>query len=64
MNKLEWDSKDKNITDLYTGINQFKKGYQPRINSVKDENGDQLTNSHNVLNMRKNYLSAIECTWG
>jgi hypothetical protein len=29
---------NKNITDLYRGINEFKRGYQPRNNLVKDEN--------------------------
>ena len=30
-------SKINNIRDLYRGINDFKKGYQPRCNIVKDE---------------------------
>jgi hypothetical protein len=34
------NSKNKNIRDLYRGINEFKRGYQPRNNSVKDKNGD------------------------
>jgi hypothetical protein len=29
---LATDSKTKNIRDLYTGINDFKKGYEPRNN--------------------------------
>ena len=29
--ELETNSKIKNIRDLYRGINNFKKGYQPRI---------------------------------
>ena len=37
--KLETKSKIKNISDLYRGINDFKKGYQPRIYIVKDEKG-------------------------
>jgi hypothetical protein len=32
INELETDSKNKNIRDLYRGINEFKKGYQPRTN--------------------------------
>jgi hypothetical protein len=32
----------KKISDLYRGINEFKKGYQPRINIIKDENGNLL----------------------
>jgi hypothetical protein len=27
---------------LYTGINDFKRGYQPRSNLVKDENGGMV----------------------
>jgi hypothetical protein len=34
---LETESKNKNITDLYRGINDFKNGNQPRLNIVKDE---------------------------
>ena len=34
--ELETNSKIKNIRDLYRGINDVKKGYQPRIGIVKD----------------------------
>jgi hypothetical protein len=40
----------KNIRDLCRGINEFKRGYQPRSNLVKDENGDLLADLHNILN--------------
>jgi hypothetical protein len=30
MNKLATNSTNKNIKDLYRGINEFKRGYQPR----------------------------------
>jgi hypothetical protein len=43
------NSKNKNIRDLYRGINDFKRGHQPRSNLLKDENGDLLADSHNVL---------------
>jgi hypothetical protein len=46
---LATSSKNKNISDLYRGINDFKRGYQPRSNLVKDENGDLLADSHNIL---------------
>jgi hypothetical protein len=49
------NSKNKNIRDLYRGINYFKRGYQPRSNLVKNENGDLLADSHNILNRWKNY---------
>jgi hypothetical protein len=42
------------ILDLYRGINEFEKGYQPRTNLIKDENGDLLSDSHSVLNRWKN----------
>jgi hypothetical protein len=37
---IELNSKNKNIRDLYRGITEFKKGYQPKTNLVKDERGD------------------------
>src|SRR5215469_10874590 len=33
--ELETNSKVKNVRDLYRGINDFKKGYQPRTIIVK-----------------------------
>jgi hypothetical protein len=33
--KLETNSKTKNIRDLYSGSNDFNKGYQPRTNRVR-----------------------------
>jgi hypothetical protein len=39
------NSKNKNIRDLYRGINGFKRGYQLRRNFVKDETGDLLADS-------------------
>jgi hypothetical protein len=46
VNELETNSKNKNIRDLCRGINEFKKGYQPRTNMVKEENGVMLADSH------------------
>jgi hypothetical protein len=56
ISKLETNSKNKNIRDLYRGINEFKKGYQPRTNMVQKKNGDLLADSHSVLNRWKNYF--------
>jgi hypothetical protein len=50
INELATNNKNRNIRDLYRGINEFKSGYQPRCNLVKDENGDLLVYSHNILN--------------
>jgi hypothetical protein len=59
INELLKNSKNKNIIDLYRGINGFKGGYQPRNNLVKDENGDLLANFHSILNRWKNYSSQL-----
>jgi hypothetical protein len=61
INELATNSKNKNIRDLYGGINEFKMGYQPRNNIVKDDNGQLLADSYNILNRWKNYFSVIEC---
>jgi hypothetical protein len=37
INELATNSKSKNIRDLYRGISEFKRGYRPRSNLVKDE---------------------------
>jgi hypothetical protein len=47
--KLEINKKIKNIRHLYRGIDGFKKGYQPRSNTVKDEKDNFVTNSHNIM---------------
>jgi predicted NACHT family NTPase len=39
IDEIATNSNNKNIRDLYRGINDFKMGYQPRSNLVKDENG-------------------------
>ena len=44
----------KNIMDLYTGINDFKKGYQPRTNVVKDEKGDLVADSYSTMARLRN----------
>jgi hypothetical protein len=59
INELATNSKNKNIRDLCRGINEFKRGYQPRNNLVKDENGDLLADSHSILNRWKNYFSQL-----
>ena len=57
--ELETNSKIKNIRDLYRGINDFKKGYQPRTNIVKDDKGDLVADSHSILDRWKNHFSQL-----
>jgi hypothetical protein len=56
---LALNSKNKNIRDLYGGINECEKGSQPKYNLVDDENGDLLPDTHNILNMFKNCFSHL-----
>ena len=55
--ELETNSKIQNIMDLYRGINDFQKGYQPRCNMVKDEKGDLAADSHSIVARWRNYFS-------
>jgi hypothetical protein len=55
-NEFVSNSKNKDIRDLYRGKNEFKKGYQPRTNLVKDDRGDILAEPHKILNKWKNYF--------
>jgi hypothetical protein len=59
INELETNNKNKNIRDLYRGINEFKKRYQPRINIIKDENGNLLADSQNILNRWKIFFNQV-----
>jgi hypothetical protein len=59
INELATNSKNKHIKHLYRGISEFKRGYQPRNNLMKDEKGDLLTDSHNILNSWKIYFSQL-----
>ena len=57
--ELETNSKIKNIRNLYRGINDSEKGYQPRTNIVKDEKGDLLTESNSIFAMWRNHFSQL-----
>ena len=59
IDELETNTKTKNIRDLYSDISDFKKGYQPRTNIVKDEKGDFVTDSHSILARWKNHFSQL-----
>jgi len=44
---------------LYRGISDFKEGYQPRTNIVKDEKGDFVADSHSILARWRDYFSQL-----
>ena len=60
--ELETNSKTNNIRYLYRGINDFKKGYQPRRNTVKDEKGDLVADCHTIV-VEELFLPAIHRAW-
>jgi hypothetical protein len=45
--------------EICRGINEFNKGYQPRINIIKDENANLLACPQNVLNRWKNFFNQM-----
>ena len=47
------------IRDMYRGISDFEKGYQPKTNIVKDEKGDLVTDCHNILARWRNNFSQL-----
>jgi hypothetical protein len=58
INELATNCKNKNIRDLYRGIDKFKRN-KLRNKLVKDENGDLLADSRNILNSWKNCFSQL-----
>ena len=44
---------------MYRGISDFKKGYQPRTNIIKDEKGDLVVDSHSILTRWRNHFSQL-----
>ena len=59
MSEIETSSKNKDIRDLYKGIKYFKKGYQARVNVIKNQNEELLADSNSILNRWKDYLSQL-----
>jgi hypothetical protein len=57
--ELESNSKIQNIRDLYRGIRDFKKGYQPRCNIVMDEKNDLVADCHSIVAWWRNYFSQL-----
>jgi hypothetical protein len=57
--EVETNSKIKNVRDLYRGISDLKKGYQPRTDIIKDAKGDLVADSHSILARWRNYFSQL-----
>ena len=57
--ELETNNKIKNMRDLCRNIIDFKKLYQPRTNTVKDESGYLVADSHSILARWRNHFSQL-----
>jgi hypothetical protein len=44
---------------LYRGTNEFKKGYEPGCNIVKDEKGDLVADFYSIVAKWRNYFSQL-----
>ena len=49
VNKIEENSKNKNIREMYKGINEFKKSYQLRVNVIKKHDGTIVADTTTIL---------------
>ena len=49
----------KSIRDLYRGISDFKKGYQPRTKIVRAKKGELVTDTHTNLVRCRNHFSHL-----
>jgi hypothetical protein len=56
---LKTSSKTKNIRDLYRGIKDSKKGYQPRTNILQDAKRDLVTDFHSILARWRKHFSQL-----
>jgi len=56
---METKSKSENIRDLYRGIKDLRKGYQPTTDRVKDEKSDLVTDSHSISARWKNHFTQL-----
>jgi hypothetical protein len=59
INEYDTNSKIKNIRDMYRGISDFKNGYPPRTDIVKNEKGDLVTDCHSILARWRNHFSQL-----
>jgi len=57
--ELGTNIKVNSVRDLYRGINDFKKGYQPRTIKVMDEKGELFADPHSIMARWRNYFSQL-----
>jgi hypothetical protein len=59
INELETNNQNKNMKDMYRGINGFKKGYEPRINIRKDDDLNLIAHLQSILNRWKHFFNQV-----
>ena len=57
LSQIDINCKNKNIIELYKGINKFKEGYQARVSMIKNENNEFFALSHSSINRSKDFQS-------
>ena len=62
--ELETKNKIQKHWDFYRGMNDFKKGYQPKCNIIKDEKGNLVADSHSIVARWRNYFSQLFNVYG
>ena len=59
IDELETNSNKENIREFYKGISDFKQGYQPRTNIVKDKKGDLVADLDYILGRWRKQCSQL-----
>jgi len=57
--ELETNNKVNNVRELYRGINDFRKGYQPRTIIVKNDKRELVAAPHSIMARWRNYFSQL-----
>jgi hypothetical protein len=55
----EKNSKNKNIREIYKGINECKKGYRPRAYVIKKHDGTIVADTPSILSRWEQFFSNL-----
>ena len=57
--EIEENGKTNNIRDLYKGVNSLRKGYQPRLDVIRNERGDLQADPTKIIDVWKSYFDKL-----
>jgi hypothetical protein len=57
--EIEDNRRQKNVREMYKGINSTKKGFQSKSNTVRDEKGDLIADRDGLLGRWKRYFDQL-----